>query len=167
MKKYFIAIITVLLFSQSIFAQRINPFAGETAAASLEQLTAIEKIKDEIKNSISSYQKKEKFKDATGYRYAYFKGSELQVVAAFYKDTSTEKHVDWYFQNGQLIYSVQLWTDIKTKDTLDYERYYLTNERLIAWFKFDKQVDRNTVVFKKLNYRMRDYVGELKDDNKK
>ena len=148
-------------------SQSNNPFVSARPAVSKEQLDAIDKAAEEIKNNIGSYQKKEKFKDSTGYRSAYYNGKELQLVSSFYHDTVTEKHVDWYFQNSRLIFSVQLWIDKKTKDTLDYERYYLSNEQLIAWFKFNQLVERNTVLFKKLNYRMQDYIYDLKGDNRK
>ncbi|MBK5284958.1 MAG: hypothetical protein JJE25_06115 [Bacteroidia bacterium] len=167
MKEYFLVIIAGLFFSQGIYSQSLYRPAESATQQPFVQMGAIDKVKEEIKNNIDSYQKKEKSKDTTGYRNAYFKGSELQLVSAYYKDTATEKHVEWYFQNGQFIFSVQLWIDKKNNDTLDYQRYYLANERLIAWLKFDKPVDRNSVIFKKLNYRMRDYIGELKDDNKK
>jgi len=167
MKEYFLIIVTCLFFCQCVYSQSLYRPAEAATQQPVVQMGAIDKLKEEIKNNIESFQKKEKFKDTTGYRNAYYKGNELQLISAYYKDTATEKHVDWYFQNGQFIFSVQLWTDKKSKDTLDYQRYYLTNERLIAWLKYDKPVDRNSVIFKKLNYRMRDYIGELKDDNRK
>lgn len=126
------------------------------------QIIAIDKTVGEIKNSINSFRKVERKADSTGYDRGYFLKDELQMVATYYKDTATEKHGEWYFQNGKFIYSMELWLDVKTKDTIDYERFYLSNEHLIAWFKFDQSVDRNTVAFKKLNVRMSDYIAVLK-----
>ncbi|HLG35340.1 MAG TPA: hypothetical protein VI757_10700, partial [Bacteroidia bacterium] len=60
------------------------------------------------------------------------------------------------------IYSQKVWTDIKTKDTLDYERFYLANERLIAWFKFAQPIERASEPFRKISVKMRDYIGDLK-----
>lgn len=128
------------------------------------QIMAIDKTKDEIKGNINSYKQVERKADSTGYDRGYFLKDELQLVTTYYKDTATEKHAEWYFQNGQFIFSMELWLDVKTKDTIDYERFYLSNERLIAWFKFDQPVDRNAVVFKKLNVRMSDYVAVLKKE---
>src|SRR5688572_16599375 len=130
MKKYFIIIVSVLFFRGEISAQDINPSAQND-----ERVTAIDKITTEIKNNISSYQKKEKYRDSTGYHNTYFKEGVLQMVITYYKDTATEKRSEWYFQDGKFIYSLKLWTDVKTNDTLDYERFYLSNERLIAWLK--------------------------------
>jgi hypothetical protein len=158
--KYFIASIVTLFFIEGVYAQDV-PQQNDA------RIAAIDKIKDEIKNKIDSYQKKEKYKDSTGYRNAYYNGDELQLAVTYYKDSASEKHGEWYFQNGQFIFSVKLWTDVKTKDTIDYERFYLINERLYAWFKFDNPIDRNTVVFKKLNFRMRDYIADLKLENQK
>ena len=89
------------------------------------------------------------------------------MAVTYYKETATEKVGEWYFKNGKFIYSIKLWTDVKTKDTIDYERFYLSNERLIAWYKFNTSVDRNTVAFKKLNYMMRDYIADLRRENEK
>lgn len=161
MKKYFITTL-LILFALSIYAQDTN-----APGQNNEQLAAIDKITTEIKNNISIYQKKEKYRDSTGYHNAYLNNGVLQMVVTYYKDTATEKRSEWYFQDGKFIYELKLWTDVKTKDTLDHQRFYLSNERLIAWFRFDTPVDRNTVVFKKLNYRMRDYIAALKFENEK
>jgi hypothetical protein len=162
MKKYFVIAISIFFFRGEIFAQYSNPPLENT-----EQLSAIDKTTAEIKNNIGNYQKKEWSKDSTGYRNSYFNNGELQMAVTYYKDTATEKRGEWYFQDGKFIFSMKLWTDVKTKDTLDYERFYLSNEHLIAWFKFDTPVDRNTVAFKKLNYMMRDYIADLKRENQK
>ena len=161
MKKYLVTPL-LILFTLSMDAQTYNAPAQNNV-----QPSDIDKVTAEIKNNISSYQTKEKYKDSTGYHRTYFDKGLLQMVVTYYKDTATEKRSEWYFQNGKFIYSLKLWTDVKTKDTLDYERFYLSNERLIAWFKFDTPVDRNTVAFKKLNFRMRDYIGALKLENEK
>lgn len=162
MKKYFF-LIAILFFASSIRAQDANPVSLQIDG----RVAAIDRVAEGIKNNISSYQKKEWSKDSTGYRCSYFNGGELQMAVTYYKDTATEKRGEWYFQDGKFIFSLKLWTDVKTKDTIDYERFYLSNERLIAWFKFDMSVDKNTVAFKKLNYMMRDYIADLKRENQK
>lgn len=162
MKKYFLTIISIFLFALNIYGQEASPLVQQD-----ERLAAIDKIASEIKSNIGSYQEKEWSKDATGYRRSYFNNGELQMAVTFYKDTATEKRGEWYFQNGKFIFSLKLWTDVKTKDTIDYERFYLSNEHLIGWYKFNAPVDRNTVAFKKLNFMMRDYIEDLKRENQK
>ena len=162
MKKFIITLLSILFFSLNVWAQEMN-----SAVQADERVPAIDKIKNEIKNNVSSFKEIEKWKNKTGYHNAYYDGEMLQMVVTYYKDTATEKRGEWYFQKGKFIYSVKLWTDVKTNDTLDYERFYLSNERLIAWYKFAAPMDRNTVVFKKLNYRMRDYIEDLKRENQK
>ena len=144
------------------FVQLVSAQQAPTLQLSDAPIIAIDKTVDEIKSGINSFRKVERKADSTGYDRGYFLKDELQMVATYYKDTATEKHGEWYFQNGKFIFSMELWIDVKTKDTIDYERFYLRNERLIAWFKFDQPVDRNTVVFKKLNFRMNDYIAVLK-----
>lgn len=167
MKKQFLIITSALLFNQSIYSQDISQYNSALTPQPVKEITSINKIKEEIKSNLSDFKKVQKSKDSTGYRNAYFKEKKLQLVSAFYNDTSTIKHVDWYFQKGQLIFSEQLWTDVKTKDTLNRERFYLQNERLIAWFKFDQPVDRKSVAFKKVDSKMSDYIKDLKLDNRK
>ena len=152
----------MLLFSVSTYSQNWDD-AGKISAI----VPDIDKMAAEIKNNIGQYQKKEWSKDSTGYRCSYFNNGELQMAVTYYKDTATEKVGEWYFKNGKFIYSIKLWTDVKTKDTIDYERFYLSDERLIAWYKFNTSVDRNTVAFKKLNYMMRDYIADLRRENEK
>ena len=71
-KKYFL-LTAVLLWSCFLFAQ-------DEGVPSLtlqdEQVIAVNKIVEEIKAGIPGYQKKEKFKDASGFRNAFFAGSE-------------------------------------------------------------------------------------------
>lgn len=167
MKIQILILTSALLFHQSIYSQDISQYNSARTPQPVQEITSINKIKDEIKSNINDFKKVQKANDTTGYRNAYFKGKKLQLVSAYYRDTSTVKLVDWYFQKGQLIFSEQLWTDVKTKDTLNRERFYLQNERLIAWFKFDQPVDRKSVAFKKVDSKMRDYIKDLKLDNRK
>ena len=160
-KKYFI-VAAILFFASSVRAQDVN-----TVPQNDTRIPDIDKLASEIKSNISSYQKKEWSKDSTGYRHSYFNNGELVMAVTYYKDTATEKHGEWYFKDGKFIFSMKLWTDVKTKDTIDYERFYLSNERLIAWYKFNISVDRNTVAYKKLNYMMRDYIADLRRENEK
>ena len=163
MNKYFVLLTIALNVHSGINAQSMTESAPAQALSLQDgQIIAINKMVEEIKSRMSTFKIVEKFKSSTGYDIGYFKAGELQLITVYYKDTVTEKNFICYFQNGQLIYSVKLWTDIKTKDTLDYERYYLRNERFIAWFKFENSVERNSVAFKKLAHRMRDYIGDLK-----
>ena len=161
MKKYFcvlsLGLIAVIRINAQVMTNTLPTLTLQDV-----QIVSINNAVEQIKAGMNSYRKVEKFKNNTGYDNGYFKENKLQLIKVLYKDTITEKNVEWYFNNGLLIYSMQLWIDVKTKDTLDYERYYLSNERFIAWFKFDKPVERNSVVFKKLAYRMRDYIGDLK-----
>ena len=161
MKKHIITLVT-LFFTMGVLAQSLSTIQKDDP-----QLAAIDKLKDDINNNLSSFKKVERFNDKTGYHRIYYLENELQLVSILYRDTITEKTAEWYFQRGQLIYYWQLWKDIKTNDTLDYERFYLRNERLIAWLKFDNSVDRNSVVFKKLNFRMRDYIADLRRENQR
>lgn len=159
MKKLFYGLITILLFNQYSHAQSMN---APTLTMDDAQIIAINKMVDEIKSGMNTFKKVEKVKNKTGYNHGYFKDGGLQLIRAYYKDTITEKNVDWYFKKGQLVFSMKVWTDVKTKDTLDYERFFLSNERLIAWFKFDQSVDRSKEGFRKVSAKMRDYIGDLK-----
>jgi hypothetical protein len=157
MKRYFL-LSTALLFNLYALAQNGAP----TLTLDNEQIISINNIVEEIRNDTNKYRKVEKIKNKEGFNRGFFLDGELVLIKHSYKDTITEKSAEFYFQNGKLIYSQKLWLDIKTNDTLEYERYYLTNERLIAWFKFGQSVARSSVAFKKVAYKIRDYLGDLK-----
>jgi hypothetical protein len=153
-----------LFFLTAIFS--LNALAQDNALPTPpiydEQILSINREVEAIKSGMKQYRKTEKVRNETGYNCGYFKEGDLVLIQSYYKDTVTEKKTEWYFQKGMFIYSQKLWTDIKSKDTLDYERYYLSNEKLIAWFKFGNEVDKKSEPFRKISIKLRDYVGDLK-----
>ncbi len=122
----------------------------------------IDKIIQEIKKNNTSFQKIEKLKDSTGYRYLYLKGDDLQLVRVFFKDEHIDKKIEWYFSKGQLIYSQQIWKDNTTGKTIDNQKCYLNNEQLITWIKSGSAVDPSTKEFKEVSAGLSAYASKMK-----
>lgn len=140
MKKYLLTILTSFAITQGIYSQTDK-----------KQIADIEKVTKEIKNNIGKYKKTEELKDSVGNsRYIYKDGNELKLVTIYFQDTDANKNVEWYFTNGQLIYSQQTWTDKKTNKVVDNQKCYLSSGHLITWVKNDKLVDTNSEEFKKV-----------------
>jgi len=131
-----------------------------------QQITDIDKARREIKNNIQNFQKIEKIRDSTGSRYVYFKEKELQLITVFCEDKNIDKSVEWYFSNGQLIYSEQIWTDTKSSKTIDNEKFYLSNGHLIAWTKENNPVDNTSQEFKDVDVQLFTYAEKIKEDAK-
>ena len=154
MKKAVFLIFTSLVLTQGIFAQ-----------ADKQKIAGIEKTRMEIRKNITTLRKIEKSKDIHGYRDIYLKGKELQLTIVDYKDQDTDKYVEWYFSGGKLIYSEELWTNIKTSKIVNDQKYYFENDQMIAWIKKDdKMVDPKSKEFKILSQQLVIYSGSLKGE---
>jgi hypothetical protein len=136
-------------------------------SAEKKQMLSIDNTKENIKNSIGTFTKVEKFKDETGNRYAYFKDSVLQLITVYYKEKNVDKNVEWYFSNDQLIYAEQKWTESETGKIVNNEKFYLSGGHLIVWIKTDNtKVDPSSQNFKYFDNKLGVYAEKLKQDNK-
>jgi len=167
MKNFFL--LFFLLFSQVCFSQTHEnqyPFVDLIA---IEQDTAatlmnIDKLKDQIKSKIQEYQKIEKFKDNTGSRYLFVKDNQLQMVTVSFKENNIDKNVEWYFSDGQLIYSEQVWKESDKK--INQEKFYLNNNHLIGWLKDGKKVSKRSSEFQTTEGDLVAYGVKLKNELK-
>ena len=142
MKKLLFGIVMILLLNQVAISQVL-------LKSDKEQIADIDQMRQEIKSNLSSYLKTENINDSSGYRYVYRKDKELKLIMIEYKDRRDQgKYIDkkvvWYFSNGHLIYSEQTWTDIATGELVDNQKFYLNEQHLIAWFKFESGAVENT-----------------------
>lgn len=136
-----------------------------------QQISSIDKIKEEIKNNIATLTLTENVNVndsiGNGYRRVYRKNSELKLIQVEYKEAgglgkNVSKKVEWYFTNGILIYSEVLWTDLATNKVIDHQKLYLDQTHLIAWIKLDNiSVDVNSDEFKETDANLRAYGIEL------
>lgn len=159
MKKKLGVILIILVLIQGVYSQTDK-----------QQIADIDKIRIEIKNNLDSFQKIEKFKDTTGYRYEYKKDNELKIIMVQYKDRRDpgkyiDKKVEWYFSNGHMIYTELIWTDIATNMEVDNQKCYLNDQHMIAWIKFDNTtVDKNSQEFKDMDTKLVAYGIKLKEE---
>jgi hypothetical protein len=159
MKRYFVFALASLSLTYGAYSQ-----------SDAQQIDDIDKLRQEIKNNISTYQKTEVECDttgSTGYRYVYKNGSDLKLIAIEYKDKRDpgkyiDKKVEWYFSNGHLIYCEQVWTDIPTGKIVDDERFYSNDQHLIAWIKSENEkVDSTSQEFKDVDAQLVAYGNKL------
>jgi len=156
MKRYFVFALASLSLTYGAYSQ-----------SDAQQITDIDKLRQEIKNNISTYQKTVVINDTNGYRHVYKNGSDLKLIAIEYKDRRDtgkyiDKKVEWYFSNGHLIYCEQVWTDIPTGKIVDDERFYSNDLHLIAWIKSETgKVDATSQEFKDVDAQLVAYGNKL------
>lgn len=140
MKKTILTILCGLLFTTGLFSQ-----VGRTDTID------IHKAVQEIKANKGKYQEVEKVHTVTDDKYVYLKGNETKLITIKTLYNGIEKHVSWFYSNGQLIYTEQLGIDPASKKIVDNEKCYLRNGQLIAWVNTDnKLVDNSSSDFKTL-----------------
>jgi hypothetical protein len=165
--KKIISLIILGLLSIAGYSQMSyeNDYSNDMTLLKNDSLGQIRRIEKEVgKVNTNELKMMEIAKDKNGYRHDYFIGNDLKLVQVYYNENDIEKNVSWYFNNGQIIYSTQLWTNHKTKDTIDNERLYFYYENLIAWTKNGKPVDENSSEFKKVGVDLKEYAHKLKSD---
>ena len=156
MKKYFFILLAVTSLYQADYAQ-----------TSKQKTANIDKTKQEIKNNISNFKIIASIRNSAGYKYTYAKDKKVQLITLYDKEADTiNKNVEWYFSNGHMIYAEQLWTNKRTKDTINHEEYYLFDSHVFAWVKSDnKMVDTSSDEFKNMANGMDAYAKKLEEEN--
>lgn len=132
-----------------------------------DRISNIDKARQEIDAVLESCYKIEKQNDSLGTRYIYVKDNELQLITFEYKDKKIYKKTEWYFQKGQLIFSEQIVKNNLTNKLADDQKFYVNNNHLLAWFKFESKVDPASAEFKIVDDKLFIETDRLKDDYKK
>ena len=150
MKKYILTALISFAIIQVVYSKT------ET-----EKIANIEKATKEIQNNLGKYLKDEQVKDSTGNRYVYKDGNELKLITVYYRDTDANKNVEWYFSNGEFIYTQTIWTDKTTNKVINSEKCYLKDGQLIAWKNNDKLLDTSSLDFKSTEAALLAYGKKL------
>jgi len=160
MKKVLIIISMIAVFAPAVYPQKnLN---GVYVKSEKEQIAGIEKMKQVIVDKLDSYTKIEKYKDSISSKYYFFQDKELKLVVLKTIDNKLEKRVSWYFANGQLIFSEQIWIDDKTNRIINHEQFYTHSGHLIAWIKTDNtKEDTSSTGFKYIDKNLGAYAEEL------
>jgi hypothetical protein len=154
MKRIILTIVTVFCLTIGIKAQTEQ-----------EQMITIDKQKTEIKNAINTYRKVVRFKDSLSYKYVYLKNKDLQMVNIWVKTDSLNKDVEWYFVNGKLVYSEQIWKSIKTNKVVDHKQFYLNDDKLFVGIGTNgKRIDPASKEFKEAMEGLAKYAEHLRDE---
>ncbi len=150
MKQIILLIIASFVLTHGSFTQTEN-----------QQVFDINQEVQKIKNNIQEFEKIEKFKDSTGYRYVYLKDNEVQIISVLFIDENIHKKVEWYFSNGELIYSEKIWTNIDSNIVIENELCYLGGRKLILWTKGNDVVDDTSKEFKDFESELITYCDKL------
>jgi len=125
---------------------------GISAQTEKQTISKTDKIVLDIKSNLNNYHKilseTDSLMDATNTNHnltetAYKNGKELLLVQ--YVDLyGPMKSAEYYFNNNQLIY-----IEIKNRDN-SFEKTYFNDNKLIAWYKNDKEIDNTSEDFKQV-----------------
>jgi hypothetical protein len=141
-----------------LFSTLTQGLSGQTIGF---QLNKIDSLKEKIAIELPTYSKLEKISNKTGLRFIYTKDNELKLIIVFTVDNNIAKNVEWYFSNGELIYSEQKWIDNSTGKIINNEKFYLSDGHLIAWKYTDNNfVEKDSEEFKVMDKKIVNY-GEL------
>lgn len=164
MRRILLTLLTGIVLNQAAYSQK-NVLDGVYIKGDSEIIKNINKVREETLANINSYQKEEAFKDkdGTSFRYVYRQNKELKLIAVKTMDGNVEKRVSWYFNNGQLIFSEQIWTDNESNKLIDHEQFYTDYGNLIAMIKNDKPVATTSDEFKEVSKGLKSYAEKLKE----
>lgn len=115
-----------------------------------------------IKEHLGDYQKTIAFKDNKAEKLVYHQDSVAQLISIEVKEDGVKKFVEWYFKDGQIFYSEQLWTEEKTGNRVDYQKAYYSDGNLSLWIKNGINIDKYSPEFNDFNSQMAGFVKNLK-----
>ena len=115
-----------------------------------------------IKEHIGDFKKVVTFKDSKAEKIIYHTDSIAQLISIEMKEDGIHKFVEWYFKDGQIFYSEQLWTEINTGKRIDFQKAYYTEGMLSLWIKNGINIDRFSAEFNDFNKQMKSFLKDLK-----
>ena len=115
-----------------------------------------------IKEHLDDYQKTIAFKDSKAEKLVYHQDSIAQLISVEVKEDGVKKFVEWYFKDGQIFYSEQVWTEEKTGKRLDYQKAYYVEGNLSLWIKNGINIDKYSSEFNDYSTQMAGFVKNLK-----
>jgi hypothetical protein len=135
-----------------------NGMLGQSTEKDLERIKV---TIDKIDNEKSTYKLIEQFKNSEGSRYSYVENGELKKVSINTQHEDLNKKVDWYFDNGKIIYSEQKWLDSENK-IVNNEKIFLSENQIVEWIKTDGQkVDKESQEFIDAELKLMGYANSL------
>jgi hypothetical protein len=109
---------------------------------------------------VARYEIVEKSDDA-GRKNIYKLNNVLKLITFTVVDKGVNKTVEWYFNEGQLIYTHKVWTDRVSNAVLSSEKCYLINGQVVAYTINEISMDINSDEFKKVSVELPKYALEL------
>ncbi len=115
-----------------------------------------------IKEHLGDYQKTIAFKDNKAEKLVYHQDSVAQLISIEVKEDGVNKFVEWYFKDGQIFYSEQIWTEEKTGKRLDHQKAYYSEGNLSLWIKNGINIDKYSPEFNEFSTQMAGFLKNLK-----
>lgn len=145
------------LFTLLLLSVCLNAFGQSDA-----QLAAIDTKVTAIHDAKDTYEMQERFRSGDfGYQHAYLEEGQLRLVIAYMKEADADKHVEWYFENGKLIFSQQTWTDRTTQAVTDHQEFYMVDGELTRWTDDGIAVDPSSQMFSNMNSELKAYARRM------
>ena len=85
-----------------------------------------------------------------------------QLISIDVKEDGVNKFVEWYFKDGQIFYSEQIWTEEKTGKRLDHQKAYYSEGNLSLWIKNGINIDKYSPEFNEFSTQMAGFLKNLK-----
>lgn len=118
--------------------------------------------KEWIKEHLSDYSKVVDYQDSIAQKIIYHQDSLVQMIVVDVKQDGLNKHVEWYFRNGQLFYSEQVWTNQKSGRREDHQKAYYVDGALSLWIKNGLNIDKYSPEFAEYSSKIGEFISNFK-----
>ena len=137
-------------------------FWGFLPGICLAQPSKMTEYKNWIKEHLSDFEKVVDYKDSIAEKLIYHKDSVVQLIVVDEKQNGLNKHVEWFFKDGQLFFSEQIWINPKTGRREDHQKAYYVDGALSLWIKNDLNIDKYSPEFKEYSSKIAEFIVNFK-----
>jgi prepilin-type processing-associated H-X9-DG protein len=147
--------INILLFITSLFITS-TIFSQSSSIADIDEHIA------QMRSELHSYQKIEKIKTDSTSKDIYLMDGEVQIITIVEKG-KIEKHVEWYYTNGILLYTETNWTVTSSQGNMLNHKTYHNNGAMIAWLDGENSfVNASTTKYKQFEKAVNEYSKKIR-----
>ena len=145
-----------------------NVLDGVYIKGDSEIVKYIDEIRAETLSKINSYQKSYEKEvvdnDSVGFQYVFKQDKKLKLVTLVVMDGDVEKRVSWYYDQGQLVFTDQIWINNVTNEITSHQKCYEDNGHLIAMINTDNQpIAATSDEYKYVDKELGSYGAKLKE----
>lgn len=123
-----------------LFSILICMMFGQLCAQN-EQIEAVQEKVDAIRENRQELLRLKRVETVSAYYYIYYEAKAVKLIESMQLDEGLEKKVDWFFDNGQLLYTETRWEKPETGVLVHSEKTYHVDGKLIFWEKEGESLD--------------------------